>query len=401
MTPTDRKIERAERRILMVAPHPCFECRGSPINVGLMCRALGEAGYHIDLVTYPFGAHIPLPNVHYHRVARPPGLRSVGIGFSYAKLPLDFLLMLRTAELLATRRYIAVHAVEEAAFFATPLARFFRTPAITDLDSDLHDQLVNHKSAVARMLAPLVRPIMRMTLRSSKAAVTVCGALTYLVAQMNRETRAFQIEDIPPPQVTRLPCADRTRDLKHELGLNGQRVVVYTGNLEGYQGVEILVDAIPLVARHYPDVAFVIVGGEDAHVRRLREYADRNGVNGLLHLPGKRPQEDMPEYLGMADVLVSPRCQGTNTPLKIYTYMQSGRPIVATDLPTHTQVLDTSTAILTQPTAEEFAEGLLTALRDQETASARAAAAHQRVSERYNFDVFRAKLAAVYDYVAG
>ena len=70
---------------------------------------------------------------------------------------------------------------------------------------------------------------------------------------------------------------------------------------------------------------------------------------------GQRPAEEIPAFLDAADVLVSPRSTGTNTPLKIYQYLRSGRPIVATRLLTHTQVLDDDVAILTQATAEGFA----------------------------------------------
>ena len=52
------------------------------------------------------------------------------------------------------------------------------------------------------------------------------------------------------------------------------------------------------------------------------------------------------------DILVSPRIRGTNTPLKIYSYLRSGKPIVATDLLTHTQVLSPDVARLVAPDAD-------------------------------------------------
>ena len=60
---------------------------------------------------------------------------------------------------------------------------------------------------------------------------------------------------------------------------------------------------------------------------------------------------------------MSPRSRGTNTPLKIYQYLRAGRVIVATRLLTHTQVLDDEVAILTEPAADSFAEGIVRALR--------------------------------------
>ncbi len=80
-------------------------------------------------------------------------------------------------------------------------------------------------------------------------------------------------------------------------------------------------------------------------------------------MTGQRPAEEIPAYLDAATVLVSPRSTGTNTPLKIYQYLRSGRPIVATDLRTHTQVLSNEIAFLGAATAEGFADAMLRAAR--------------------------------------
>jgi glycosyltransferase involved in cell wall biosynthesis len=74
------------------------------------------------------------------------------------------------------------------------------------------------------------------------------------------------------------------------------------------------------------------------------------GIDGQVVFTGERPASEIPDLLAAADVLVSPRSRGTNTPLKIYQYLRSGRVIVATRLLTHTQVLDDGVAILTEAT---------------------------------------------------
>ena len=103
---------------------------------------------------------------------------------------------------------------------------------------------------------------------------------------------------------------------------------------------------------------------------------------------GERPASEMPAYLLAADVLVSPRSRGTNTPLKIYQYLRSGRPIVATRLLTHTQVLSDAVAILTAATAEAFADGVLAALGDRARADAVGAAARRLAETKYSYDAY-------------
>ena len=76
-------------KILMIAPEPFFEPRGTPFSEYHRIRALLELGHTVDLVTYPFGRDVSLPGLRVFRCLRPPFIRDVGIGPSFAKVPLD------------------------------------------------------------------------------------------------------------------------------------------------------------------------------------------------------------------------------------------------------------------------------------------------------------------------
>ena len=81
-------------RILMIAPEPFFEPRGTPFSEFHRIRALTALGHQVDLVTYPFGQDVTMPGLRVFRCLRPPFVRRVKIGPSLAKLPLDALLAL-------------------------------------------------------------------------------------------------------------------------------------------------------------------------------------------------------------------------------------------------------------------------------------------------------------------
>jgi glycosyltransferase involved in cell wall biosynthesis len=115
-------------------------------------------------------------------------------------------------------------------------------------------------------------------------------------------------------------------------------------------------------------------------------------------LKEKVPVEQVNGYLDIAKVLVSPRKSGTNTPLKIYSYLRSGRPIVATNLITHTQVLNPEIAILTQPEPEAFAKGIIDALTNPEM-SKMVERAQQIAEEKYSYREYLAKISNLYSYV--
>ena len=109
---------------------------------------------------------------------------------------------------------------------------------------------------------------------------------------------------------------------------------------------------------------------------------------------------EIPSLLDAADVLVSPRSRGTNTPLKIYQYLRSGRPIVATRLLTHTQVLNDDIAILTGATPTEFATGILEAIGNQERAARIGACAAELAATKYSYDAYLARTREAVDRLA-
>ena len=163
-----------------------------------------------------------------------------------------------------------------------------------------------------------------------------------------------------PGWVDEAATPEQAAQVRRSLGLAGASpVVLYTGTFEAYQGLDLLFDAMAIVGRARPDARLVLAGGRPEQVTRARELARAAGIEAITLFAGERQAGEIPAYLLAADVLVSPRSRGTNTPLKIYQYMRSGKPIVATRLLTHTQVLSDQTAILTGVPPREFADGIL------------------------------------------
>lgn len=391
----ERRVGERGRRILLVSPQPFFELRGTPINVLQMVRALCGAGYEVHLATYPIGEPVRVAGLVYHR-SLPLGVKQVPIGFSLRKVALDVLLALKVWGLLLTRRFDAVHAVEESIFFTLPLARLRRMPVIYDLDSSLSDQLESSGVLRARPLLALARSLETTALRSSQLAITVCRALTDRVHESAAELPVIQIEDVPLAESLRPPDPGVVRELLGKYGPGP--LVVYTGNFASYQGVDLLLDALPSLARRCPVAKLLLVGGTESEVESLRErLAALPDEGAMVTLAGAQPPELLPELMAIATVLVSPRLEGINTPLKLYTYMHSGVPIVATDIPAHTQLLDDRTAVLCAATPDALAGALARVIANPAAFADRAVAARALVRARFSPEEFRRKLLAGYD----
>lgn len=387
-------------RILMIAPQPFFQPRGTPFSEFYRIRALTELGHEVDLVTYPIGEDVAIEGLRIFRTAGVPGIRSVRIGPSFAKVPLDALVFASSVRRLVSERYDLLDCHEEAGPMGVVLSRLFELPTLYDMHSSLPEQLANFRYSGSRLLRWLFDRVERFTVRRSDGVIVICPYLRDVVAGIDEAKPCFLIENSPLAESSEEISEEETRRLRAELGLTGAFVVLYTGTFEAYQGLPLLYEAFPRVAAEVPEAKLVLVGGSPEQVRSAEEEARGHGLSERVVLTGQKPPSTMPRYLALGDVLVSPRSLGKNTPLKIYSYLSSGKPIVATRLLTHTQVLDDEVAVLTEPAPESFAEGLLTLHADPERARALGAAARRRSEEEYSYDRYLARTRHMLDFVS-
>ena len=385
-------------KILLIAPQPFLEKRGTPLAVLQLLKALGGMGHQVDLVSYHLGEAMPLPGVRHCRALRIPFVKRVAKGMSAGKLFLDIFVFLKALRLLFTNRYACIHGVEEGAIMGGLLSYLFRVPLVYDMDSSIPEQLQEsgHRLWGGRLAVRVAEAMERWTIDRAKVVLPVCASLAERVSRVSPSKPQQLLEDIPNVEEF---AADRQADLlrlRQELGLAGKRVVLYTGTFEGYQGIDLLLAAIPALTADFPDTMFVLVGGEPGQVAEKQAMADSLGIARQVLILGKRPLEEMPLFMEMAEILVSPRNKGTNTPMKIYTYLQSGRPVVATRLPTHTQVLTDAVAMLVDPTASAFADGIRQLLTNPQAGAALGRAGVQLIRDQYSFAGFSAKVGKAY-----
>lgn len=181
---------------------------------------------------------------------------------------------------------------------------------------------------------------------------------------------------------------------------NGHRVILYAGTFEPYQGLDLLVDAAPLVVHARVDVRFVCLGGNRSQIASMKARASQRGVAEYFILPGTVPSENVEPHFRIASVLVSPRISGTNTPLKIYSYLRSGVPILATNILSHTQVLSAEVAVLVEPQPESLAAGILRLLDDVQLSRHLALNALRLADEFYTREAYHGKVAEVFSFLA-
>jgi glycosyltransferase involved in cell wall biosynthesis len=380
----------------MLAPEPFFEPRGTPFSEYHRIKALGELGHHVDLVTYPIGRDVPLPNLRIYRSLRPPFVHKVPIGPSVTKIVLDGLMLLTILRRALATKYDAVHSHEEMGLVGVWLARALRVPHLYDMHSSLPQQLSNFKYSRSALLRRLFAWAEDQMVHGSTVVITICQELQDTVGQMGVGDRALLIENVmggdveDGPSLT--PDAIRRRwDIPAEAP-----IILYTGTFEAYQGVELLIEAAARLARSHPQVRVLVVGGEPGQVELARRTAEAGGASAMMRFTGQQPAREIPAFVQACDILVSPRIRGTNTPLKIYSYLRSGKPIVATDLLTHTQVLSSAVARLVPVDANALTAAVAELLDRPDERQRLAAAARELAANKYSREAYVRRTAQAY-----
>jgi glycosyltransferase involved in cell wall biosynthesis len=384
----------------MIAPEPVFEPRGTPLSVVGRLKACSDMGHSVDLLTYPIGRDVRLPNVRIHRIPKVPGIRRIRIGPSAQKLPLDFLLMVKSAVWAFTRRFDLIHTHEEAGLWGAALGRWLGIPHLYDMHSSLPQQLGNFQFTRSSALVRLFEAMEAWILRHSSAVITICPDLEAHVQKVMPLKRRVLIENVVDYGMI-FGEEDRSRAIRKSLGLSGKKVVLYTGTFEPYQGLRLLVDCGRAVLDAVPSARFLMVGGHPDQLDAYRREVRQKGLEPFFIFTGQVPPQEVNSYIRCADALVSPRTRGTNTPLKIYAYLRSGVPIVATRLWTHTQVLDDGVSILTEPDAVSFGRGIVRALTDRRRARSVQRGALRMAAERYGYRTYLDRLGAVLSAASG
>jgi glycosyltransferase involved in cell wall biosynthesis len=383
-------------RILMVAPQPFFRPRGTPFSVLHRIRALCEQGHSVDLITYPFGEDVEIAGLTIIRCARPPLIRDVKIGPSLTKLLLDVPLYLESRRALKRQRYDVLHSHEEAAFFCVSLAKKHGMLHIYDMHSSLPQQLQNFSAFNIAPIRSLFERLEHYVLESCDGVTTICQELAETAVPLCGDTPHAMIENTADDQRV---FKGNNRDVVEELELDGKHIILYTGTFETYQGLDLLLAAFSRTYAAHPTAHLLMVGGQPEQVKEYRERSRELGLEGAVTFVGSVHPSEIPSYLDAAEIIASPRSRGTNTPLKIYGYMRSGKPIVATNMLTHTQTLKPSFAYLVEPTVEGLANGLIRLIENPKLGRSLADAA-LRIGERdYSDAGYVAKVDDLYSRV--
>lgn len=382
-------------KVLMIAPQPFLEPRGTPISVYQRLYALSKLGYDVDLLTYHLGDDVNLPGVKIHRIPYIPLIKRLKVGPSWAKIPLDLLLFIKSIVMLIKNRYEIIHTHEEAGIFSVILATIFRVPHLYDMHSSLPKQLMNFNFCNYRPVIKLFEVLEKWVLKTCNVVITIGKDLEEHVLTVYPEANLFRIENTAIFEDSTFEGGDESV-IKDQLGLNGKLPIVYTGTFESYQGLDILIESARIVRRAHQEVAFIMVGGNSTQINYWKSRVNELNLEDIVIFVGTVPMEESVKYLDIAEILVSPRTEGLSVPLKLYSYLRSGKPTVATDIFAHTQILNNEVAVIVDKNPIAFAEGLLKLVRNPDLRAQIGDRARSHAEAEFSMHSYLGKLEKAY-----
>ncbi len=383
------------KKILFISPQPFFQWRGSPIRVNFNMLALSESGYRVDLLTLPVGEDKQYKNVQIIRVANPLRIKNVPIGPSLTKIFFDIFLFWKGLMLCRNNNYVVIHGIEEAGLIAVVLAKMFKARSIFEKHSDPFSY---KKGLLKNGILYLYSLVEKITVKWCDGVIGTGEGLVSQVNKMGYSTRAFHIFDIPSSleEPTEQMIATRRSTLVIE---EGECLVTFVGSFALYQGVDLMFDTIPQVVSNSNTIRFVIVGGKSEEIAERKKILKQKGADTRVSFLGKIAPDILPEYLYASDILLSPRVSGVNTPLKILDYMKAGKPIVATDVPSHRLILDETTGVFAKSEPEYLSQAILNLASNKKKQEQLGRAGRSLYETRFNFNNYTRQLAECYDYV--
>lgn len=216
-------------------------------------------------------------------------------------------------------------------------------PVVYECRAFWEDAAVDHgTSREGGLRYRLTRHLETYVFQKANAVTTICEGLRNEI--VSRGVPAEKVTVIPNAvDVDRFTfMADADETLKAELGLSGKQVLGFIGSFYAYEGLPLLLDAMPAILDREPDVRLLLVGGGPQE-GLLKEKVRQAGLEEIVIFTGRVPHDQVQRYYNLVDLFVYPRLPmrltELVTPLKPLEAMAQGKLVLASDVGGHQELI--------------------------------------------------------------
>ena len=285
---------------------------------------------------------------------------------------------------------------------ALQMAKKYNLPLVYECRAFWEDAAVDHGTTQEGSLRyRLTKMLETHVFKHANAVTTICQGLRKDI--ISRGIAADKITVIPNAvDIEKFSFGVAAEaDLLQELQLDGKTVLGFIGSFYAYEGLLLLLEALPAIIKQRPEVRLLLVGGGPQQ-QLLSEKVAALNLGDYVILPGRVPHDQVQRYYNLVDILVYPRLAmrltDLVTPLKPLEAMAQGRLLVASDVGGHHELIrDRETGYLFKAGDQDsLAATVLAALDDQAHWQAIRQTGRRYVEEERNWQVSVGNYAAIY-----
>lgn len=382
-------------KILVIAPCPFFIDRGTPIRIRRLASTMSKE-FEIHVATFAQGRDGEFP----FRIHRTPALplKIHRTGANLAKLFYDMLLVFKVISLVRREKIRVIDGhLHEGAFIGLLARALTGARVIYNAHGTFVPELIA-TGAIGRD-SWLVRPLSAfenwVERRVDRIVAQSLLRRAEFLAKGLPDAKVAVVEDVPELEDFWLEEDQVDHELEGRLRPGGEKLLIYSGGMEKYQGVDFLLEAFRELCARRQDVRLVLFG------RPLEEYRSKTaemGIDKLIVFVDDEPFERLPQYLKICDLGFALRLYGENVPGKLPIYMASGIAVVGTDAKgINTVIRDGESGVLVPPNdVASLTERILWLLDNPEEITRLGLAGRAEALRRYSVDDVQLELGRVY-----
>lgn len=383
-----------EMRIQMIAPTPFFADRGCHVRILEEARILKKLGNELKICTYHNGRNLEALDII--RIPNIPWYKKLEAGPSYHMLYLDFFLALLSFKVGLSFKPDLIHAhLQEGVFAGKLISKFKKIPLVLDAQGSLTGEMVDHGFLDESGLRHSFFHKFERYLNNATDAVLCSSMNTLKVFREEFKVSPEKLHHIPDGVDTKIfnPQLD-VSDLRGELKLEGKRVVLYAGLLTEYQGINYLLEAIPLVIEDFEDAHFLIIGYP--RIEYYKKIAKKLKVLEHTTFLGRIEYAELPRYLCLGELAISPKIPKNESNAKLLNYMASGLPTVVFEHPVNRELLEDLGIYAKLRDSYSLASCIKKILKDEKLSKKLSKKVRERAVGKYSWKSIGEKLIEIY-----
>jgi glycosyltransferase involved in cell wall biosynthesis len=312
-------------KVAMVAACPFPLPRGTPIRILRLAETIAECGCDVHVITYHLGQELKPLNFTIHRIPQLKFYKKVDPGPDYIKLMvLDPLLTINLTRLHRKYRFDIIHAHHFEGMMATwPILLFRNTPIVFDVHTLLETELHYYDLYLEEKILKRVGGIIDRYL--PRLADHIICASEQINSQLTRSA------GISPAVLSTIMNGIELKHFSKYSSIkksdpNGAIILGFSGNFANYQGIDIMLKSLGLIAESFPDIKLHLFSNDC--IDPYRPLIERLNLTAKIEIFPTNFQI-LPSQLSQTDILLNPRNDGAGIPMKLINYMAIGKPIVS------------------------------------------------------------------------